>query len=56
MLSGRRKKDYAAESAAQAFAAQAEADGFVPVAAAAVNAEGETVEETEDNEAELVAA
>lgn len=33
MLSGRRKKDYATESAAQAFAAQAEAMGFAPIGA-----------------------
>ena len=30
MLSGRRKKDYEAESAAQALVAQAEANGFTP--------------------------
>ena len=60
MLSGRRKKDYAAESAAQAFAAQAEADGFVPVAAAPAaddddaTAAGEGEDESE--ESELVAA
>jgi single-strand DNA-binding protein len=30
MLSGRRKKDYEAESSAQALVAQAEANGFVP--------------------------
>ena len=30
MLSGRRKKDYEAESSAQALAAQAEANGFSP--------------------------
>ena len=31
MLSGRRKKDYEAESAAQALEAQAESNGFGPV-------------------------
>ncbi len=34
MLSGRRKKDYAAESAAEALAAQAQALGFSPAQAA----------------------
>lgn len=33
MLSGRRKKDYAAESAGEALAAQASAMGFAPLAA-----------------------
>jgi single-strand DNA-binding protein len=33
MLSGRRKKDYAAESAAEALAAQAQAMGFSPASA-----------------------
>jgi len=33
MLSGRRKKDYAAESAAEALASQAEAMGIEPVEA-----------------------
>ena len=58
MLSGRRKKDYAAESAAQAFAAQAEADGFVPVGATPATDENETAAEGEDEteESELVAA
>ena len=32
MLSGRRKKDYAAEAAAEALAAQAQALGFMPMA------------------------
>jgi single-strand DNA-binding protein len=35
MLSGRRKKDYEAESSAQSLEAQAEANGFVPAADAA---------------------
>ena len=39
MLSGRRKKDYAAESAAEALAAQAEAMGYQPQDA---SAEGES--------------
>ena len=56
MLSGRRKKDYAAESAAQALAAQAEADGFVAVTATAVVDSAEDAETTEAEEAELVAA
>ena len=30
MLSGRRKKDYEAESSAQALQAQAQANGFTP--------------------------
>ena len=34
MLSGKRKKDYAAESAAQALEAQAAAMGFTPAAVA----------------------
>jgi single-strand DNA-binding protein len=60
MLSGRRKKDYAAESAADAFAAQAEADGYVPIAPV-VSGEAAGGAETEpemDDEAEneLVAA
>lgn len=60
MLSGRRKKDYAAESAAQALAAQAEADGFVPVAAVAAQdvdePDAQTSDVTSDEDAELVAA
>jgi single-strand DNA-binding protein len=50
MLSGRRKKDYAAETAADAFAAQAEADGYVavaPVVTEAANADSEDEVETE---------
>jgi single-strand DNA-binding protein len=41
MLSGRRKKDYATESAAQALAAQAEAMGFTAVAATATETEAD---------------
>lgn len=52
MLSGRRKKDYAAESAAEALAAQAEAMGMDPLEAA--DAEAPSLET--DEEAELVAA
>jgi single-strand DNA-binding protein len=40
MLSGRRKKDYAAESAAEALAAQAEALGYQPLAAGEVDDAG----------------
>jgi single-strand DNA-binding protein len=40
MLSGRKKKDYAAESAAEALVAQAEAMGVTP--------EGESFADTED--------
>ena len=58
MLSGKRKKDYAAESAAQALEAQVAAMGFVP------QAEGEATDldedeisaEIESEEEELVAA
>lgn len=59
MLSGRRKKDYAVESAAEALAAQAEkygiesADGFT---ANANDASAVTDEEKEAEEAEAVAA
>ena len=56
MLSGRRKKDYAAESAAQALAAQAEADGFVPVAAVATDEAQDATAEMDEEDAELVAA
>jgi single-strand DNA-binding protein len=55
MLSGRRKKDYAAESAAQAFAAQAEAMGFAPVgasSAAADSSDDSTLGEPVDAEGE----
>jgi single-strand DNA-binding protein len=51
MLSGRRKKDYAAESAAEALAAQAEALGVMPSASQDVPAA-----EAQETEAELVAA
>jgi single-strand DNA-binding protein len=51
MLSGRRKKDYAAESAAEALAAQAEALGVMPS-----TADDTSPEATEEVEAELVAA
>jgi single-strand DNA-binding protein len=59
MLSGRRKKDYATEASANALEAQAAADGFVPIPAAAIGedddgAESEAEDETE--ESELVAA
>ena len=50
MLSGRRKKDYAAESAAEALAAQAEALGIASAAAETDQAAAA------DEEAELVAA
>ena len=57
MLSGKRKKDYAVESAAQALEAQAAAMGFVP------NTDGELTEPDEEigdeitsDEEELVAA
>jgi single-strand DNA-binding protein len=56
MLSGRRKKDYAAESAAQALASQAEADGFVPVSPAAVETDDPTGTVAEDATVDLVAA
>jgi single-strand DNA-binding protein len=56
MLSGRRKKDYAAESAAQALASQAEADGFVPVSPAAVENDEPTGTVAEDATVDLVAA
>jgi single-strand DNA-binding protein len=51
MLSGRRKKDYAAESAAEALAAQAEALGVMPA-----SSDDDAGESTEANKAELVAA
>ena len=61
MLSGKRKKDYAAESAAQAFEAQVTAMGYVPQNdAEAMDPDGETEDELasedEDEETELVAA
>ena len=57
MLSGRRKKDYAAESAANALASQAAAYGDADDEEAAVAAAGEpvTADESED-EGETVAA
>jgi single-strand DNA-binding protein len=48
MLSGRRKKDYAAESAAEALAAQAEAMGVSPDSAGGTN--GFTAEATADDD------
>ncbi len=48
MLSGRRKKDYAAESAAEALAAQAQAMGFSPTSAA----ESDDPDEPDDDEPE----
>ena len=59
MLSGRRKKDYAAESAANALASQAAAYGVGDDEDAAVAAAGEPVtadEADESEEAETVAA
>jgi hypothetical protein len=60
MLSGRRKKDYASEASAQALEAQAEADGFARVPAAAEDDDAESAAEVEaEDEAEdseLVAA
>jgi len=55
MLSGRRKKDYAADSAAQALVAQAEANGFVP-AAGDDDADADDEDEAIAAERELVAA
>jgi len=48
MLSGRRKKDYATESAAQALAAQAEAMGFTSVPATAGEADDDTSDADDD--------
>jgi single-strand DNA-binding protein len=59
MLSGRRKKDYASEAAAQALEAQAEAEGFARVpASAGSDDDGASDAEAEDEteESELVAA
>lgn len=60
MLAGKRKKDYAAESAAQALEAQAEALGMAPTDAASAtdgSADDEDEELTEvESEQELVAA
>jgi len=51
MLSGRRKKDYAAESAAEALAAQAEALGI-----ASSDSESDADDVASDQETDLVAA
>ena len=57
MLSGRRKKDYAAESAANALASQAAAYGDDEDAAVAAAGEPVTADESEEAaEAETVAA
>ena len=59
MLSGKRKKDYAAESAAQALEAQVAAMGYVPQNdGEAVESEDEISDEidSEEEEEELVAA
>ena len=59
MLSGKRKKDYAAESAAQALEAQVAAMGFVPQAEGegeAADLEYEISAEIASEEEELVAA
>ena len=59
MLSGKRKKDYAAESAADALEAQANAMGFVPQDGADPDATGDdadAIEEDEEDEEALVAA
>jgi single-strand DNA-binding protein len=58
MLSGRRKKDYAAETAAQALETQAEVMGLEPVDAddfEALEVEREEDEEEEQEASELVA-
>ena len=65
MLSGRKKKDYAAESAAEALAAQAAALGYGPTESAAGFSDGsdaatadmdDEAAESEEEEGELVAA
>ena len=58
MLSGRRKKDYATESAADALAAQAGAMGLEPIDEAGFTAGAAAVSDDEDDEevAELEAA
>jgi single-strand DNA-binding protein len=56
MLSGKRKKDYAAESAAQALEAQAAAMGYVPQSDDTADADEEISAEIETEEEELVAA
>lgn len=55
MLSGKKKKDYAAESAAEALAAQAAAMGMSPDDSA-FTAGADDDDETESEEEELVAA
>ena len=57
MLSGKRKKDYAAESAAQALEAQATAMGFVPQGTGeAFEPADDASDEAASEEEELVAA
>ena len=56
MLSGRRKKDYATESSAQALEAQAEAEGFARIPAVAEDEEDESDTQDESEASELVAA
>ncbi len=57
MLSGRRKKDYAAESSAEALEHQAESYGLAPSAATAeANAELAAAESQEEEEAAVAAA
>ena len=58
MLSGKRKKDYAAESAAEALEAQATALGYVPQTASDEDeaVAEESIEEAEVDEEALVAA
>ena len=58
MLSGKRKKDYAAESAADALEAQASAMGFVPQDESenAIDSDAESIAEAEEDEEALVAA
>jgi single-strand DNA-binding protein len=56
MLSGRRKKDYAAESAAEALAAQAAAMGVAPDAPAFSASPGDEADAAEEEQGELVAA
>jgi single-strand DNA-binding protein len=58
MLSGKRKKDYAAESAADALEAQAAAMGFVPQdePESEIDADAQSIAEEEEDEEALVAA
>jgi single-strand DNA-binding protein len=60
MLSGKRKKDYAAESAADALEAQANAMGFVPQDGAAaddaIGDDADALDDAEEDEEALVAA